>query len=69
MNTPAEIGNATHIADLQEDPRWKSMQEALRVSQERFEKTFWLSPDVLAITRLEDGLFREVNDSFCHTLQ
>jgi PAS domain S-box-containing protein len=42
----------------------KRMQEALRESEEKFSKAFRASPDAIAITRLRDGLFLEVNDNF-----
>ena len=37
--------------------------EALRASYERFTKAFQSCPEVMAISRLEDGLFLEVNKS------
>ncbi|HLH32328.1 MAG TPA: ATP-binding protein [Terriglobia bacterium] len=43
------------------------LQEALdrmRESEERFSKAFRASPDALVISRVEDGLIIEVNDSF-----
>jgi len=45
----------------------KRIQEALRESEEKFSKAFRASPDAIAITRLEDGLFMEVNDNFLTT--
>ena len=39
-------------------------QEALRVSQEKFEKAFRVSPDSVTISRLSDGLFVDVNEGF-----
>jgi PAS domain S-box-containing protein len=42
----------------------KQMEAALRESEEKFSKAFHASPDAIAITRLSDGLFIEVNDNF-----
>ena len=42
----------------------KRAQEALRLSEEKFAKAFQTSPYALAITRLENGVFLEVNDTF-----
>jgi PAS domain S-box-containing protein len=42
-------------------------QNALRESEERFSKAFHFSPAPLIITRLVDGCFLNVNDSFLRT--
>lgn len=42
----------------------KQAEAALRESEERFAKAFKLSPDGLVISRIEDGVVLEVNDSF-----
>jgi PAS domain S-box-containing protein len=42
-------------------------QKALRESEERFSKAFHFSPAPLIITRLADGCFLNVNDSFLRT--
>jgi PAS domain S-box-containing protein len=55
------IGHITIVRDI---TRRKRMQEALRESEEKFSKAFRASPDAIAITRLRDGLFLEVNDNF-----
>ena len=39
-----------------------------RQSEERFSKAFRASPIAISITRLSDGLFADVNDSFLHLL-
>ncbi|QND44298.1 PAS domain S-box protein (plasmid) [Rhizobium lusitanum] len=49
------------FADL--DARRKA-QNALRQSEERFSKSFRLSPAAAAISRLDDFVFTEVNDAF-----
>ena len=51
------------FADL--DARRKA-QNALRQSEERFSKSFRLSPAPTAISRLDDFVFTEVNDAFAH---
>jgi PAS domain S-box-containing protein len=42
----------------------KNAEEALRSSEEKFSKAFRASPQVISISRLSDGTFMEVNDSF-----
>ena len=45
----------------------KQMEKALRESEEKFSKAFLASPAVIAITRLEDGKYIEVNDTYLHS--
>jgi PAS domain S-box-containing protein len=42
------------------------MEQILRESEEKFAKVFRSSPESIAITRLSDGVYKEVNDSFIH---
>ena len=42
----------------------KVSQQALRSSEEKFAKAFHSNPTLMAITRLQDGRFIEVNDSY-----
>ncbi len=42
----------------------KKIQEALRESEEKFSRAFHASPGSISISRLSDGKFIEVNDSF-----
>jgi len=42
----------------------KQSEEALRSSEERFRKAFFLSPDAIIISRLVDGMIVSVNDGF-----
>lgn len=53
------IVEAWDIADL------KNAQEALRKSQELFALLFDLSPDMIALARLDTGVLLEVNAAFC----
>ena len=43
----------------------KKAEQALKDSEERFRVSFQTSPDVLTITRTEDGIYLDVNDGFC----
>ncbi|MEN6349305.1 MAG: HD domain-containing phosphohydrolase, partial [Syntrophomonas sp.] len=43
----------------------KQIEKVLRLSEESFSKAFNASPVVMCITTLEEGLFINVNDSFC----
>ncbi|NTW48503.1 MAG: PAS domain S-box protein [Chlorobiales bacterium] len=42
----------------------KRAEEALRISEEKFAKAFWSSPEHMCITSLTDGTFFDVNESF-----
>ncbi len=42
-------------------------EEALRISEEKFNKAFRSSPEWFVITTLEDGFYLDVNDAFLHT--
>ena len=42
----------------------KRAEEALQLSEEKFAKAFAGNPAAVALTRLEDGLFLDVNDAW-----
>jgi PAS domain S-box-containing protein len=42
----------------------KQVEEALRISEEKFSKAFRSSPSTISICTLKDGIFLEVNESF-----
>ena len=42
----------------------KQTEEALRISEEKFRKAFFTSPDSICITHLDDGMFVSVNKGF-----
>ena len=44
------------------------MEEALRLSEEKFSKAFYYSPMIMTITTIEDRRYIDVNDSFCSFL-
>ncbi len=46
----------------------KMSQQALRASEEKFAKAFNSNPTLMAITRLDDGVYVEVNDSYLEAL-
>ncbi|MBN1693076.1 MAG: PAS domain S-box protein [Dehalococcoidales bacterium] len=46
----------------------KQIEQALQESEEKFAKAFRASPQVISITRLSDGVFKEINESFCRVL-
>ena len=53
--------NLTLTRDITER---KQAEEALRVSEEKFSKTFRLSPDSININRLRDGVYLDINQGF-----
>jgi PAS domain S-box-containing protein len=55
---PSMLAVATDITER------KKIQEALRESEEKFSKAFQTSPGSISISRLRDGKFIEVNESF-----
>jgi PAS domain S-box-containing protein len=46
----------------------KQLEEELKLSEEKFSKAFYASPNLMAITRPEDGIIIEINESFCRFL-
>ncbi|CAG1011424.1 Response regulator PleD [Anaerolineales bacterium] len=60
--------NRRLVMDLEVDITAREQTEnALRLSDEKFQKAFHSSPDAVLITRVNDGQIVEVNDSFCLT--
>ncbi len=45
----------------------KRAEEALRISEEKFSKAFRLSPDILTLSTIDDGILLDVNDTFVET--
>lgn len=46
----------------------KEIEAALHLSEEKFSRAFTLSPDAIAINRLEDGVYIAINQGFTHIL-
>jgi diguanylate cyclase (GGDEF)-like protein/PAS domain S-box-containing protein len=63
------IVNRRLQVDLEQDMAARQQTEvALRRSEEKFHKAFQSSPDGVILSRLRDGQYVEVNDSFCRLL-
>ncbi|GEM_PF-463973 len=41
-------------------------EEAIRISEDKFRKAFEASPDIITISTLDKGIFRDVNEAFEH---
>jgi diguanylate cyclase (GGDEF)-like protein/PAS domain S-box-containing protein len=58
--------NRRLLSDLERDIAvQREMEEALRISEEKFGKAFHSSPDAILISRLRDGRLLEINEGFC----
>ena len=57
-------GDTCMIAVAVDITESKKMEQALRDSEEKFSKVFRASPEIISITRLSDGTYLDVNDSF-----
>ena len=44
----------------------KNMEEALKLSEEKFRKAFLTSPDAVSLSRMNDGMLLSVNDGFIY---
>ncbi len=56
-------GSFAMVTDITE--RKRAEDELVR-SEEKFSRAFYASPNLMAITRPEDGLIIDINESFCH---
>lgn len=61
VNDPDIEGIVCNYRDITERRHWEN---ALRESEERYQKAFRASPDGIAISRLRDGVFVDVNEGF-----
>ncbi len=59
--TPSTVGISVVWSDITDRRR---AEESLRASEQKFAKAFHVSTAAMAITRLRDGLFVEVNDRY-----
>lgn len=57
--------NMLLVEEIRERQR---VEEALRLSEEKFSKAFRASPHPMTITRLSDGCHLEVNEAFCESM-
>jgi PAS domain S-box-containing protein len=57
-------GQPAYLASLHNITKRKKMEEALRVSEDKFFKAFRHSPEVVVISNLENGTILEANDTF-----
>ncbi len=64
INGAVVVGQKLIFCVCRDVTKRKEMEEALRESEEKFSKAFRSSPVFFVITRLSDGTFLDVNDSF-----
>jgi PAS domain S-box-containing protein len=56
------VGASKVARDITEQKR---MEQSLRESEDLFSKTFWLSPDCVALQRVADGTILKANEAIC----
>lgn len=61
LDDPAVGGVVLNYRDVTERKQW---EQALRQSEERYQKAFQLSPDSITISFVSSGVFLEVNEGF-----
>jgi PAS domain S-box-containing protein len=61
---PVSPGSAVRHTAIRDITKHKRAEEALRLSEEKFAMAFAGNPAAIALTRLEDGLFLDVNDTW-----
>lgn len=63
-----KAGQPARLAGAVRDITHKVLRDrALRLSNDKYASLFQASPDAICLTRLRDGVFIEVNPSFCKT--
>jgi PAS domain S-box-containing protein len=60
-------GHRSTLGYFMDNTEQEMIKEALRRSEEKFQKAFRSSPDWVVITTLDDGIYLEVNQAFLHT--
>jgi len=57
-------GEKTIMSIVRDISKIKKTQEELKLSEEKFRKAFYINPDAIAINRLSDGMYIDVNKGF-----
>jgi PAS domain S-box-containing protein len=60
-------GERAALGYFMDNTEQELIKEALRLSDEKFQKAFRSSPDWVVISTLEEGIYLEVNQAFLHT--
>ncbi|HPT40544.1 MAG TPA: PAS domain S-box protein [Candidatus Paceibacterota bacterium] len=60
----ADHSQKEYFGTIRDITKQKRAEEALRQSEEKFSKAFQTSPYIITITRMKDGVFMDVNNSF-----
>ena len=59
------LNNAVLVESLKKEiQERKRMEEALLISEQKFSRIFYLSPDCVGVSRLKDGRYNDINQGF-----
>jgi len=59
------MSDGTYHSFFRDTTERKQAEEVLRISENKFSQMFHLSPDAIALTRIGDGSFIDINQAYC----
>ena len=60
------MSDGTYHSFFRDMTERKQAEKVLRVSEKKFSQMFHLSPDAIALTRIADGKFIDINQAYCN---